>query len=209
MDRQVLIETITAKSNPVHLLSEGSSGKIFLEGLAIQGDVKNHNGRVYPSDEISRAVEEVNSRIDENGPILGECDHPEGLNINLDRVSHIIHKMWLSEDGKNGMAKFEVIPVGLGEIVAGVIKHGVKLGVSSRGSGNVGSDGRVSDFDMVTIDIVANPSAPDAYPKPIIETALRNRHGREAVYLTEAIRHDPKAQKFFEKELLSFIEKEL
>jgi hypothetical protein len=206
--RELLIETISPKSNPVQLVNEaeGSTGKITLKGLAIQGDVKNHNGRIYPSGEIRKAVNEINAKIEQDGPILGECDHPDGLNINLDRVSHIIKKMWLDESGTNGMAEFEVIhDVGLGQIIAGIIKHGVKLGVSSRGTGSVGSDGRVSDFDMVTIDIVANPSAPNAFPKPILESALMDRNGREALKLTEAVRHDPKAQKYFQKSLLSFV----
>ena len=109
----------------------------------------------------------------------GELDHPEELQINLDRVSHIITEM--SCDGSNGLGKLKVIDTPMGNIAKALLKAGAKLGVSSRGSGNVNESGRVSDFDIVTVDIVAQPSAPDAYPKTIYES-LFNMRGGSMIY---------------------------
>lgn len=203
MDKLVLIETIQPKSHPLSLKEGKDGGKLVLEGIAIQGEVRNQNGRVYPKGEIEAAVKQLKQTIDESGPVIGECDHPEGLNINLDRATHLITDIWMN--GNDGHAKMEVVQVGLGEIVSGLIKQGARLGVSSRGSGNVDNDGNVSDFDIVTIDIVANPSAPDAYPNAVFESLLRDKHGREAMTLTEALKHDPSAQKYFEREIVAFL----
>lgn len=205
MSRKLLIETILPDANPIRLVeAKDAPGKVYLEGVAIQGEKQNHNGRVYPRMEISNAVEKLNEQIKKFGPVIGECDHPEGLSTSVARGSHLIEKMWM--DGDNGNARFLVVPVGLGQIVEGFIRAGARLGVSSRGSGNVDSKGRVSDFDIVTIDVVANPSAPDAYPKAIIESAFGTKQGREVLTLTEAVRHDKTAQKFLKNELMRFID---
>lgn len=205
MSKQLLIETILPDANPISLIeSKDSPGKVYLEGIAIQGEKQNHNGRIYPRAEINNAVTKLNEQISKFGPVIGECDHPDGLSTSVARGSHLIEKMWM--DGDNGQARFLVVPVGLGQIVEGFIKAGARLGVSSRGSGNVDSRGRVSDFDIVTIDVVANPSAPDAYPKAIIESAFGTKQGRNVLTLTEAVRHDKSAQKFLKKELMRFIE---
>lgn len=206
MTRKLLIETILPDEtfSPVRLVeSADGSKKVRLEGVAIQGDVKNHNGRNYPKSEIERAVKEMNDRIKKFGPVPGECDHPDTLTINYERASHLITEMWM--DGSNGNAKFDVVPVGLGEIIAGFIKAGARPGVSSRGTGNVGSKGDVSDFDIVTIDVVATPSAPNAYPKPILESLQGTKQGRDLVSVADALKHDPRAQKFMKREIERFI----
>lgn len=206
MEKKILIETIMPDANPIRLMeSKDGSGKVYLEGIAIQGEKQNHNGRIYPKEEIENAVNKLNETITKFGPVLGECDHPEGLSTSVARASHLIEKMWM--DGNNGNAKFLVVPYGLGEIVHGFIKFGARLGVSSRGSGNVDSKGRVSDFDIVTIDVVANPSAPDAYPSPIFESVRDTTQGRKLLSLADAVRNDKSAQKFFKRELLSFMDK--
>lgn len=176
-------------------LQESADGKeMFMAGLFIQGDVKNQNGRVYPKNEISRAVETVKERISKGETVLGELDHPEELQINLDRVSHIITEMQC--DGTNGMGKLKIIETPMGNIARALIKGGAKLGVSSRGSGNVDGSGMVSEFDIVTVDIVAQPSAPDAYPKTIYES-LFNMRGGSVVYDTAAaVTHDKNAEKY-------------
>jgi hypothetical protein len=186
------------------MLTESSDGKeLFMSGLFIQGDVKNQNGRVYPKNEIERAVESVKSRLVKGETVLGELDHPEELQINLDRVSHIITDMHC--DGANGMGKLKIIDTPMGNIARSLLKAGAKLGVSSRGSGNVNESGRVSDFDIVTVDIVAQPSAPDAYPKTIYES-LFNMRGGEAVYSTaSAMMHDKSAEKYLIQEMKKFI----
>lgn len=178
---------------------------LYMSGLFIQGDVRNQNQRVYPMNEIARAVESVNQRLQKGESVLGELDHPEELSINLDRVSHIITGMWL--EGANGNGKLKIMPTPMGEIVSTLLTSGAKLGVSSRGSGNVSHDGQVSDFDIVTVDIVAQPSAPDAYPKTIYES-LFNMRGGAMVHETArgAVHGDPKANKYLKKDILKFID---
>ena len=146
---------------------EGSDKKsLYMKGIFIQGGVKNANERVYPVSEIETAVHTLNKQISEGLSVLGEVDHPDDLKINLDRVSHMISGMWM--DGANGFGKLKIIPTPMGQIVQTMLESGVKLGVSSRGSGNVDdATGKVSDFEIVTVDIVAQPSAPNAYPKAI------------------------------------------
>ena len=185
-------------------LMESEDGKdLIMAGLFIQGEVKNQNGRVYPKDEIQRAVESVRTRLSKGETVLGELDHPEELQINLDRVSHIITDMHC--DGNDGMGKLKIIDTPMGNIARSLLKAGAKLGVSSRGSGNVNESGRVSDFDIVTVDIVAQPSAPDAYPKTIYES-LFNMRGGEVIYNTAAaVTHDKSAEKHLMNEITKFI----
>lgn len=186
-------------------LYEDSNGKnLCMAGIFIQADVKNHNQRVYPMHEIKRAVETVKSRIAKGESITGEADHPAELNINIDRISHVITDMWM--EGVNGMGKLKIIPTPCGQIVRTLLESGVKLGVSSRGSGNVGYDGKVSDFEIVTVDIVAQPSAPDAYPKAIYES-LYNMRGAESVFnhaSASVYENSVSAQKCLEKDILRF-----
>ena len=182
---------------------ESGGGKnLYLTGIFVQGGKKNHNERVYPVHEIRNAVNEINKRIEQNGGVLGECDHPDGLTINLDRVSHTITEMKM--EGNNGMGKLKMLDTPKGLILKTIIQAGQRIGVSSRGSGNVDHNGNVSDFEIITVDVVANPSAPDAYPRPVYE-ALQRKQGVLLEELAQAIVHDPKAQKHFHKEILSFI----
>lgn len=185
-------------------LMESEDGKdLVMAGLFIQGDVQNQNGRVYPKHEIERAVESIRGRLNKGETVLGELDHPEELQINLDRVAHIITDMHC--EGSNGFGKLKIIDTPMGNIARSLLKAGAKLGVSSRGSGNVNESGRVSDFDIVTVDIVAQPSAPDAYPKTIYES-LFNMRGGEAIYRTaSAMTHDKSAEKHLINEMKKFI----
>lgn len=185
-------------------LMESEDGKdLIMSGLFIQGDVKNQNGRVYPQSEIERAVESVRGRLSKGETVMGELDHPEELQINLDRVAHIITDMHC--DGPNGYGKLKIIDTPMGNIARSLLKAGAKLGVSSRGSGNVNESGKVSDFDMVTVDIVAQPSAPDAYPKTIYES-LFNMRGGEVIYNTAAaVTHDKSAEKHLINEITKLI----
>lgn len=185
-------------------LMESNDGKdLFMSGLFIQGDVQNQNGRVYPKSEIHRAVESVKTRLSKGETVLGELDHPEELQVNLDRVSHIITEM--HSDGSDGMGKLKIIDTPMGNIARSLLKAGAKLGVSSRGSGNVNESGHVSDFEIVTVDIVAQPSAPDAYPKTIYES-LFNMRGGSVVYETaKAMTHDKSAEKHLVNAMQQFI----
>jgi len=178
---------------------------LYMKGICIQGGVKNANQRVYPVTEIGRAVNTLNDQITGGYSVLGEVDHPEGLNINLDRVSHMITEMWM--DGPNGYGKLKVLPTPMGQLVKTMLERGVKLGVSSRGSGNVMEDGsgQVSDYEIITVDVVAQPSAPGAYPTPIYEHLLNARGGYKAMEIARELQGDTKAQKYLKESLMNII----
>jgi len=185
--------------------NDNGSKDLYLKGICIQGGVRNANQRVYPVTEISRAVNTLNDQIKGGYSVLGEVDHPEGLNINLDRVSHMITDMWM--DGPNGYGKLKVIPTPMGQLVQTMINNGVKIGVSSRGSGNVKEDGsgEVSEFEIITVDSVAQPSAPGAYPTPIYEHLLNSRGGYQAMNMARELNGDEKAQKYLKESLVNII----
>ena len=185
-------------------ITESDGKDLYLKGIFIEGEVRNQNQRIYPVNEINKAVKTIQERLQGGQSVLGEADHPDDLNINIDRVSHMITEMDVS--GKNGIGKLKLLPTPMGNVVKTLLESGVKLGVSSRGSGNVGHNGYVSDFEIITVDVVAQPSAPNAYPTPVYEALMRNgKKGRISLELAEAVRHDNKAQKHLEKELLSTI----
>ena len=177
---------------------------LFMKGICIQGGVKNANDRVYPVSEISNAVTQINDQITEGHSVLGEVDHPDDLKVNLDRVSHLVESMWM--DGANGFGKLKVLPTPMGQLVKTMLESGVKLGVSSRGSGNVQeSSGDVSDFEIVTVDIVAQPSAPGAYPKAIYEGLLNMRNGHNVLQIAREANGDIRVQKYLKDEMVRLI----
>ncbi len=177
---------------------------LHMKGIFIQGGVKNANQRIYPVNEIKRAVNTIKEQLANNLPVLGEIDHPDDLKINLDRVSHAIVDMDM--DGPNGYGKLKILPTPMGNIIKSMIESGVKLGVSSRGSGNVNeSTGHVSDFEIITVDIVAQPSAPNAYPEAIYEGLLNMKHGHKAIELARELNEDKKVQQFLSKEIIRLI----
>jgi len=184
---------------------EGGKKSLFLNGICIQGDIRNQNLRVYPSSEISRAVTTINQQIEGGYSVLGEVDHPADLRINLDRVSHMITKMWMN--GPNGYGKMKILPTPMGQLIQTMLESGVKLGVSSRGSGNVSEsgDGKVSEFEIITVDIVAQPSAPGAYPTPVYEHLMNNIGGYKAFNIAREVQGDPKAQKYIAESLKTMI----
>lgn len=177
---------------------------LYMKGIFIQGGVKNANERVYPVNEIQTAVDTLNKQIEEGYSVLGEVDHPDDLKINLDRVSHMITRMWM--DGPNGFGKLKILPTPMGQLVKTMLESGVKLGVSSRGSGNVNDmDGRVSDFEIITVDIVAQPSAPNAYPKAIYEGVMNMKHGHKILEIAKEAGGDRKVQRFLGAEVKRLI----
>jgi hypothetical protein len=202
---RTLQENLTFDQANMVIESANEGKDLYMKGVCIQGGVRNANQRVYPVNEIGRAVKTLNDQITEGYSVLGEVDHPEGLNINLDRVSHMITEMWM--DGPNGYGKLKILPTPMGNLVKTMLEAGVKLGVSSRGSGNVSEDGSnsVSDFEIITVDCVAQPSAPGAYPTAIYEHMMNTRGGMKAYELAEAAKHDPKAQKYLKESLLNII----
>ena len=200
-----LREQLSFDQSGIVLESDDKDGKnLHLKGIAIQGGIRNANGRVYPVNEIERAVKTLNDQIQNGYSVLGEVDHPDDLKVNLDRVSHMITQMWM--EGPNGYGKMKVLPTPMGNLIRTMLESGVKLGVSSRGSGNVSDvNGQVSDFEIITVDIVAQPSAPGAYPTPVYEHLMNSRGGMKAFTVATEVKEDPKAQKYLQESLLQII----
>ena len=185
--------------------ADGSGTKTMkLKGICIEGGVRNANERVYPVHEIAKAVDTINEQIRSGHSVLGEVDHPEDLKINLDRVCHVIEKMWM--DGPAGYGTLKILPTPMGELVKTMLQSGVKLGVSSRGSGNVDDrTGHVSDFEIVTVDVVAQPSAPNAYPTAIYEGLLNMRGGQKLLDMYKDPASSNKAQRYLKSEVIRLI----
>ena len=199
-----LRENLTFDQAQVVLESANDGKDLYMKGICIQGGVKNANQRVYPVSEISDAVGSLNEQISKGNSVLGEVDHPDDLKINLDRVSHMIESMWM--DGPNGYGKLKILPTPMGNLVKTMLDSGVKLGVSSRGSGNVAeSSGHVSDFEIVTVDVVAQPSAPNAYPTAIYEGLLNMRHGHKVLEMARESNGNARVQKYSKDEVVRLI----
>ena len=158
----------------VNFLTEDNGGKTshFIEGVFLQGEIKNRNGRMYPIDTLQREVDTYNESYVSKGRALGELGHPDGPQINLARVSHKI--VSLRQEGNNFIGKAKILETPMGKIAKNLLDEGVKLGVSSRGLGSIERRGDMNvvkdDFMLATAaDIVADPSAPDAFVEGIME----------------------------------------
>ena len=166
------MKLITEHTNEIEYLTEGKGKEQYIKGIFMQSDIKNQNGRVYPHAVLQKEVKNFNTKYVNEGRALGELGHPMGPVINLDRVSHVIKE--LTEDGKNFVGKAKVMDTPNGKIVKNFISEGVKLGVSSRGMGSLKTNKKgvnevQGDFVLSTVDIVADPSAPDAFVNGIME----------------------------------------
>jgi len=205
--KNYLSEHLSFDQAKIVLESEGEGDKksLHLNGICIQGDIRNQNQRVYSSQEIGKAVKTLNEQIAGGYSVLGEVDHPQDLKINLDRVSHMITKMWM--DGPNGYGKLKILPTPMGKLIETMLTSGVKLGVSSRGSGEVDNSGNVQGFEIITVDVVAQPSAPGAYPTPVYEHLMNNTGGYKAFKIAQEVQGDPKAQKYLAENLVNIIRK--
>lgn len=203
-----LYEYMTFDKAHVQLFEEENKmtgGKdLCMKGIFIQGDLRNQNQRVYPAREIARAVNQITEKLSGGQSVMGELDHPEELSINLDRVSHLITEMWM--EGADGYGKLKIVPTPMGNIVKTLLQSGAKLGVSSRGSGNVNNDGNVSDFEIITVDIVAQPSAPNAFPRTIYESLYNMKGGSRVVTTAREALTEAAAQKQLVKDLQRFIQ---
>ncbi len=204
---KTLREQLTFNQANIQVLEESdmSGGKnLYLKGICIEGNKRNANERVYPLHEISKAVNTINQQIKEGNSVLGEVDHPDDLKINLDRVCHSVEGMWM--DGDAGCGKLKILPTPMGELIKTLLQSGVRLGVSSRGSGNVDDrTGHVSDFEIVTIDVVAQPSAPNAYPKAIYESLMNMKYGHRLLEVAKEAGEDNKVQKYLKNEVVKLI----
>ena len=168
------MKLITESIEDIQILEEESNGKkiLHIEGVFLQGDIKNRNGRVYPFGVLEREVGRYNEQYVNVGRALGELGHPDGPTVNLDRVSHKI--VSLKSEGSNFVGKAQILNTPMGNIAKSLLESGVKLGVSSRGMGSIeeknGANYVRDDFMLATAaDIVADPSAPDAFVNGIME----------------------------------------
>ena len=169
------MKLITEEIEQVEVIVEERNGKknLYIEGVFLQGEIKNRNGRMYPMQTLCREVERYNENFVQKGRALGELGHPDGPTVNLDRVSHKITS--LTESGNNFIGKAKILSTPMGKIASNLLGEGVKLGVSSRGVGslnktNEGYSVVGEDFTLATAaDIVADPSAPDAFVDGIME----------------------------------------
>jgi len=203
-----LREQLTFTQANIQVLEEsgpdGTGKHLYLKGICIEGNKRNANERIYPLHEINKAVNTINTQIREGNSVLGEVDHPEDLKINLDRVCHSVEGMWM--DGTAGCGKLKILPTPMGELIKTLLTSGVKLGVSSRGSGNVDDrTGHVSDFEIVTIDVVAQPSAPNAYPKAIYESLINMKYGHRLLEVAREAGQDNKVQRYLRSEVVKLI----
>ncbi len=169
------MKLIREEIEQVEVIVESRNGKknLFIEGVFLQGEIKNRNGRMYPMETLSREVGRYTENFVQKGRALGELGHPDGPTVNLDRVSHKI--VSLKESGNNFIGKAKILSTPMGKIASDLLGEGVKLGVSSRGIGslnktNEGYSVVGEDFTLATAaDIVADPSAPDAFVDGIME----------------------------------------
>ena len=203
IETQPLFEQLMPSEGNIITESSNNGKNAWIQGIFMQAEVQNRNGRVYPLQEMLNAVKQANVTITENGGIFGELDHPQTLTINMDRISHIITELRM--DGSNVIGKARLIDTPMGLIAQELSKSGVRYGVSSRGAGTVSESGNVSGFSVVTVDLVATPSAAGAMPKTIYESLQLGNNSDEIMTLAEQVKHDPKAQEYFRKEIMKFL----
>ena len=165
---------ITEQNNDIEVLTEDKDGKqsTYIKGIFLQTEITNRNGRMYRFDTMNREVGKYNEEFIQRGRALGELGHPEGPTVNLDRVSHKIVELY--PEGKNFIGKAKLLETPMGKIAKNLLEEGVQLGVSSRGLGSLKKEGSLQvvadDFILSTAaDIVADPSAPDAFVEGIME----------------------------------------
>lgn len=170
------MKLITELNESIKYVTETKeSGKktLYIEGVFLQSEIKNRNGRVYPKHVLEREVNRYNEQFVQKGRAFGELGHPDGPQINLDRISHIIES--LKQDGTNWVGRAKITDTPMGNIARGIIESGGQLGVSTRGMGSIklnkeGVNEVQDDFHLATAaDIVADPSAPDAFVNGIME----------------------------------------
>ena len=210
---KVLKEVYALSGNPMIEESVDALGQkkkhLYMQGLFLQGEEMNRNGRIYPKRIIESAVKSLQDRLAAGETIFGELDHPEELTINSDRISHMIQEIHM--EGNDGIGKLKVFDdprVPMGYLVAGIIENGGKLGVSSRGSGELDEyTGIVKDYEISTIDIVSMPSAQKAMPKSLYESIFNTSKGRNTISAYQGhVEGDSAAQKYFCSMMTKFID---
>lgn len=199
----VLVEQVLPSEGNIITESVNNGKDVYLKGVYMQAEVFNRNKRKYRLSELTEAVASANELIQAHGGIFGELDHPQGITINMDRISHVITELHMNGNDAIGTAKLLNTPMGL--IAKELANSGCRYGVSSRGMGRVDeSTGVVEGFSLVTVDLVATPSAHGAMPLPVYESLQDTMKGRKVLTIAEAIREDAEAQKHLRKALLDF-----
>ena len=191
------MKLITEHTNEVEYIVEGKNKQQYIKGIFMQSDIQNQNGRIYPYSVLKKQVKEFNEKFVKQDRALGELGHPSGPTVNLDRVSHVITE--LQEDGKNFIGKAKIIDTPNGKIVKNLLESGVRLGVSSRGLGSVktnksGVNEVQDDFVLSTVDIVSDPSAPDAFVNGIMEGKEFSLTGEVEYHIQKEIKNTVKAR---------------
>ena len=205
---------ITEQNNDIEVLTEDKDGKkaTYIKGIFLQTEITNRNGRMYRFDTLNREVSKYNEEFIQRGRALGELGHPEGPTVNLDRVSHKIVELY--PEGKNFIGKAKLLETPMGKIAKNLLEEGVQLGVSSRGLGSLKKEGSLQvvadDFILSTAaDIVADPSAPDAFVEGIYEGkewALVDGKIKEAQIeaIKASLDNAPSPQELAERKLSAF-----
>ena len=208
------MKLITEQNNDIEVLTEEKDGKksTYIKGVFLQTEITNRNGRMYKFDTMNREVSKYNEEFVNRGRALGELGHPEGPTLNLDRVSHKIVELY--PEGTNFIGKAKLMETPMGKIAKSLLDEGVQLGVSSRGLGSIKKEGSCSvvadDFILSTAaDIVADPSAPDAFVEGIYEgrewvTVDGKIKERQIEEIKAAIDNAPNPQELQERKLSAF-----
>ena len=208
------MKLITEQNNDIEVLTEEKDGKksTYIKGVFLQTEITNRNGRMYKFDTMNREVSKYNEEFVNRGRALGELGHPEGPTLNLDRVSHKIVELY--PEGTNFIGKAKLMETPMGKIAKSLLDEGVQLGVSSRGLGSIKKEGNCSvvadDFILSTAaDIVADPSAPDAFVEGIYEgrewvTVDGKIKERQIEEIKAAIDNAPNPQELQERKLSAF-----
>ena len=208
------MKLITEQNNDIEVLTEEKDGKksTYIKGVFLQTEITNRNGRMYKFDTMNREVSKYNEDFVNRGRALGELGHPEGPTLNLDRVSHKIVELY--PEGTNFMGKAKLMDTPMGKIAKSLLDEGVQLGVSSRGLGSIKKEGScqvvADDFILSTAaDIVADPSAPDAFVEGIYEgrewvTVDGRVKERQIEEIKAAIDNAPSPQELQERKISAF-----
>jgi hypothetical protein len=200
MKTQLLVEDMLPDQSGFITESATDGKDMYISGIFMESGVKNRNGRIYQLEEMTNAVKQVQENIKNNQIFWGELDHSNSLQISSDRVSHMVTELRM--EGNKVFGKAKILDTPCGKIAKVLIKEsGSRMGVSSRGSGSVDESGVVSNFSLISVDIVLNPSCASAVPTAIYESLEASIKGRHILTLAEQIQEDASAQKYLVTEL--------
>ncbi len=192
--------------NNAEVSKEDGSKHWYMKGIFLQGEERNRNGRVYPKAIIEEAVQSLQERMKNGETITGELDHPEDLSINSKEISHMIEEIHM--EGNYGVGTIKVLHTPIGLIVGNLLEEGVRLGVSSRGQGDLGYGDVVTSYDISTIDIVNQPSGQKCLPTTLYESIFNTQEGKNLYEVENGVYHgDFNAIKYVQDSLRDFINK--